>query len=518
MNSDQATRVIASILFAPVVVVAATVRYFVIYLVQYGRGLSGGLGIGAAAEPAAIPDVPAEREGKREPAYRHYLFGQAWRDTRQVARLTWRYQRKSATDAFVKKAKRRFAPEVGEGEPNIAWGVAYTVAIGLGFVLAAVLLAVVAAVQAVTFGVLVLFCVAGIYLLRVVDTALLQIRGISITCPNPNDFGPVPYPSYRCPGCGVKHHDVRPGRYGVMFRRCRCGRRFPTLLMLGSHKLEAFCPKCGAPLPAGSGAAREIVLPVFGAGNAGKTQLMVLLVLAALERVESSGGAARAEPDDDTRDWIKTQSQKLSTSGRPDKTTTDLKRPYVLRLQFNRRRRRTLKIFGRRQRRTLKIFDVAGELFHDSSRIDELRYVSAARTFVFVLDPLAIDKFWSSLNESTRDRLAAVRSAREPRSIFENAADAFEAMNVAMSKARLVVAVSKADLISEELEQAGVDDDESIREWLSGDLEQVNMVTAMSQRFAAVEFVLTAAVRHGDEVDSSVNHFMDLVLAGEWSR
>jgi hypothetical protein len=506
LSADQTTRIVVSTLFAPVFAAAATLRYFVVFLIQYARGIGGALGIGAAAEPAPIPQIPTKREGRREPAYPQYLFGQIWLDTRQVGRLAWRYQRKAIADGFQKKTMHRLRPERDDGVPNVPFGIANAVGIGLGFALAAALLAVVATAQAITFGVLVAICVGAIYLLRVVDTGLLQLRGIRITCSNPRDYGPVPYPSYKCPGCGILHDDVRPGRYGVIFRRCRCGRRFPTLLMLGSHRLEAFCPKCHEPLPAGSGASPEIILPVFGAGNAGKTQLMVLLALAIQERAESQSG--NADPADDyTRTWISEQSRRISASGMPQKTGTELRPPYVLRLRFD-----------RRHQRTLKIFDVAGEIFDSATRIDDLRYVTAARTFVFVLDPLAIEKFWSSLDQGTRDRLANVRSAREPRVIFENATQAFEAMNVALGKARLVVAVSKADLISAELERAGVDDDASVREWLCGDLEQINMVTAMSQRFSAVTFVLTAAVRHGDEVDISVSRFMQTALAGEGVR
>lgn len=504
LEAERGMRNFASTMVAPVITVFATVRYFVMYLVQYVRGLMGGLGIGAGAEPATIPDVPTEREGKREPAYPQYLFHQMWSDTRQVARLTWRNQRKSTVDVFAKKVKRRFTPELDEGAPNVPFGVAHAVAIGLAFAFAVVVLAAVAVVQAVAFFGMMVLCVAVIYLLRVIDTALLQIRGISITCPNPNDFSRVPYPSYKCPKCPTKHHDVRPGRYGVIKRRCRCGYTFPTLLMLGSHRLEAYCPTCSSPLSDSAGAEPEIILPVFGAGNAGKTRLMVLLAVAALERMEDNS-TKRVQPDRDTQKWIDEQSQRMSISGAPEKTPPDIKRPFVLRFDY-----------GRKNRRTLKIFDVAGEIFdNNSSRIDELRYVRAARTFVFVLDPLAIEQFWSSLSPEQRERLKDVRSLREPRSIFDNAVSAFEAMNVATDKARLVVAVTKADLITEELVQAGVDNDASICDWLSDEMGQVNMVTAMKQRFAGVEFVLTAAVRHTNEVDRSVRRFMDSVLFGE---
>jgi hypothetical protein len=503
VNGEQALRIGASIVFAPVLAAVFTVHYFFLCLVEYGKCLASGMGVGRNAEPAALPTVPKKPDDGREPAYKQYLFGQLWTDVRQIGRLAWRYQRKSLHNAFEKRAKARFSPETETVDANVPFGVAYTVALALGFTLATVVLGAVVALQAAASAALMLLCLGLIYLLRAVDTGLLQVRGIRITCSNPKDYGRVPYPSYKCKNCGAMHHDVRPGRYGVVERTCACGGTMPTLLMLGSHRMPGYCPKCHEPLPPGSGEAPEIVLPVFGASNAGKTQLMVLLAQAAQERFERTG--ATVEPGDDyTRDWIKEQSKQLSSTGRPQKTGTELRPPYVLRMRT-----------GRRRRRTLKIFDVAGEIFDTSERIDGLRYATAARTFVFVLDPLAIGKFWASLDEDVRSRLDSVRSVREPHNTFVNATLAFERMDLDLKKIRLMVAVSKADLISSQLEQAGVDGDPSIRTWLREDLDLGNMVQAMIHRFANVEFVLTAAVRHGDTVDDSVIRFMDSVLAGE---
>jgi hypothetical protein len=154
-------------------------------------------------------------------------------------------------------------------------------------------------------------------------------------------------------------------------------------------------------------------------------------------------------------------------------------------------------------------------VFDTAVRIDKLRYVSAARTFVFVLDPLAIDEFWRSLDQPTRDKLGSVRSSRDPESVFANAAHAFDAMQVKSKQARLFVAVSKVDLIGAELERLGVDDDNSIQTWLCQELNQDNMVNAMRQHFASVQFMLTAAVRHDEEIDHSIRRFLDTALAGE---
>jgi hypothetical protein len=250
----------------------------------------------------------------------------------------------------------------------------------------------------------------------------------------------------------------------------------------------------------------EMVLPVFGAENAGKTQLMLLFVMAARDEVEDRGGRMEAA-DAHSREWIEDQMRRLDQIGRPDKTGTRLGAPYVLRIQSPRRRSRTL-----------KIFDMGGEVYSTSERLDELRFVVNARTWVFVLDPLAVEAFWTTLTAAARHRLAGVRSEREPHWVFETAVQAFAAMDVPLRRVRLVVALSKSDLIRDELRQAGVNSDASIRQWLCEGLRESNMVHAMEHHFGTVQFILTAALHHGDDVDDSVKRLVDVVFRGEGLR
>jgi hypothetical protein len=56
------------------------------------------------------------------------------------------------------------------------------------------------------------------------------------------------HPAFRCP-CGRIHHDLAPGRQGVLRRTCLCGHRLPTLLRTGKRALPALCGHCHAPLP-----------------------------------------------------------------------------------------------------------------------------------------------------------------------------------------------------------------------------------------------------------------------------
>src|SRR6185437_14986980 len=114
--------------------------------------------------------------------------------------------------------------------------------------------------------------------LRGADSALLRVKNIRMVCPACSER--VPYPGYVCPdaGCARRHRDVRPGRFGIVRRRCQCGTRMSTLLLFGSSRMSAFCPHCGHPLEHRPGEAPEIVLPFFGATGAGKTRLLFSIV------------------------------------------------------------------------------------------------------------------------------------------------------------------------------------------------------------------------------------------------
>ena len=75
--------------------------------------------------------------------------------------------------------------------------------------------------------------------LRLADSAVLRIKNIRMVCPSCGER--VRYPGYECPGDAdpsssmpQKHRDIRPGRYGIVRRRCLCGASMRTLLLFGS--------------------------------------------------------------------------------------------------------------------------------------------------------------------------------------------------------------------------------------------------------------------------------------------
>ena len=78
--------------------------------------------------------------------------------------------------------------------------------------------------------------------LRGADSAILRIKNIRMVCPHCHKR--ITYPAYECPAadCTKRHRDVRPGRFGIVQRHCRCGTPMDTLLLFGSSRMNAYCP------------------------------------------------------------------------------------------------------------------------------------------------------------------------------------------------------------------------------------------------------------------------------------
>jgi hypothetical protein len=491
------------VLSVPVTVVGGyfSVRVVWLYLQVFARTL----GIGGAAAPHREP--PRTRTGGVEPAYQHYLFEQARRDLYHAGNTTItegmvavRGWARGLTEKWFAE-KETWSPRSHDDTRMVRGGFGILLFAGLfaGCVGGAVLVAVLLLLQALTMGLLLAVGLAVAYGLREVDTVLLRLRGIRILCPS--CFNRVVYPSYSCPGCATRHHDVRPGRYGVARRVCACGHRLPTLLLLGSHRMTAYCPSpgCGAQLVEGTGTAREVVLPMFGAGNAGKTRLMAVMVKAMLE-MSSQRGPATTFADADTERRYRQIEPALLAGDPTRQNLRKAPRAYSLYVKP-----------AAGSRRLVHVFDPSGEYFNETERLQELRYMKSAETFLFVVDPLSIDMFWNALPRIDQNRLSALRATGSPSFVFEQTLHNVEQMGVAPKRARLAVTVSKADLLTDAMAGDLSADSDSIAYWLES-LGLGNMVRAMRHAFGDIRFFRTTAMLCGGQVDSSVENLLEWAL------
>lgn len=455
-------------------IVGSSLVFTVLLMIVFLR--SSGYALGLFGTGGALPVPVPTRNGPEEPAYRQYLSGpfaddlqHIWRVCRQDLEL-----QAKRTHGWVRA--QFFRPDMTNYRRAV--GVLLSTGLIAGAGVAAVVLAIAAAGVVLIWAVFFALAKGTLYLLRGLDAGLSHLRGISLSCPACHHQ--VPYPAYDCPGCGARHHDVRPGRYGVLRRICACGFRMPTLLLLGSHRMTAFCPHCGQPMAEKAGVAREIVVPMVGATAAGKTRMMLALATTLVQ--ERPLPQLVAQPADTyTVDRLNELHTSLRAKGDTDKT---LPGDAMRALSFN--------LNGGRARRLLHIYDPPGERLSDSARLHEMRFMRMAHTFVFVVDPLAIPDVWHSLDARTQQRYQPYRSAQSPEFIFYQVLQNLEGMGVEPRRTALAVAVTKSDLT------AGIpicasagDGSDAVRDWLSDRVGMDNMVRAITKSFGDVRYFRT---------------------------
>jgi hypothetical protein len=350
--------------------------------------------------------------------------------------------------------------------------------------------------------VLMMVCVS--FTLRGVDTAMRFFRGVVIRCPNSLCSRRIrPYPAYRCPDCQRLHRDIRPGPNGVIRRVCRCGYRMPTLLIMGSGRLAAVCQQCGQDLPAGIGTAPEIVIPVFGSMNAGKTQLVYMLTMAIQELAAEFHAVVKI--DDDMRSRLD-QVGRLAATGNMTPTPAKVPEPYIVRLKVG------------LDERIIYFFDAAGEMYHKLAPLEDLGYLDKGRTLIFVVDPLSSDVFWDQLNTEFKMNLADARSSIDDILIaYEQTREQMRRMGRRGKKIKFAFVVSKADLIKEATGAALPQGDVLTQIVVDpAGMDMGSLIREARQSFKSLDCFATAAITDSSGlVDESVRKLARWILGAE---
>jgi hypothetical protein len=430
-------------------------------------------------------------------AYRQYFFGPATSDFAQVVRLAWRRTR-DRLDIYTGDARE--AMDWGT-VPSFAQGLAMWGGVACGSAMAAALAPVFLVLHGAVVGCAQAVAWTGVAALRGADALARRARGVRVMrCPW--CYEKNLYPVYHCPGldgpCGRPHADIRPGRYGVVRRRCVCGYKLPTLILLGSFRLPAYCrhPLCGQPMSDETGRYREIVLPLIGGASAGKTRLMAAMMVAMAEydRMRLA--------NDETRDAFEDLATILDTDGYTLNTRPDLPHAHSVLLTANNRTN------------LLHMFDVSGELLRSQEQTDRLRYLPHARTFIFVLDLMAVSRFRTRLTPAEDGSLNwQIASPDAPERIFTEVFDKLTVM-APLKRCRLAVAISKTDLLRHTTPYTRrTDGGQGVRDWLTDELGLGNLVRLMDQNFAEVKFFFTSAITSAPrQADASIAPLISWVL------
>jgi Double-GTPase 2 len=460
-----------------------------------------------ADTPDEWPPSPGDRERAwlgshvdQQVAFPSYFFGPAADDIRFVVRTCARRCRVRFEDG--KNAARRARDYNAAIIALVTWaGIRVGLVIGgllglAGVAAIAVLNMVVAAMAMVVAG-------FSCLLLRGADVARRFMRGIVMTCPMACSIGIIPNPVYLCPRCAERHRDVRPGRYGIARRLCKCGFDLRTSLLIGAGGMPAECPHCHTVLPEKFGTMASIVIVFFGALNVGKTQLMFTMAEALNELVSASGGTITFDADSQER--LEGIGDRIKSAGRPQRTTPEPPAAYVGQIELG------------LDKRLLYLFDTAGELYY---RQEGLNYLSRARCLVFVADPLASESVWGKFPAERQEQLEGVRSDRaEVDLAYQQTREQMRRMGSKRKFARLAFVVSKADLLDEiDLTPRSGEENQFVRTLVEEreGLDMGDLVRESRQNFADVEFFPTAAVLSDDEfANGSVMSLARWVLKSE---
>ncbi|MBV9451904.1 MAG: hypothetical protein JO345_39065 [Streptosporangiaceae bacterium] len=298
----------------------------------------------------------------------------------------------------------------------------------------------------------------------------MQTQAACMAC-----FHVTQWPAYQCPACLNAHHDVRPGRLGLLSRRCECGTHLPTMASRTAWRLTALCQRCETPLPTGAGAVRDIRIPVFGDISAGKTRFLY----ASLNSLTQTGRLDVSFPDKDSRDLAEFGLSIIRSGRETAKTSTNAQ----VALSF--------KLGKERRSEFVHLFDAAGEHFRDARRPDALRFLDDGQGLVYVLDPFSIDAIRKQFGENDATLLVAHAATGDPELTYEEVASRLRDSGIPANVQRLAVVVSKADL----LRSAGLDlpsGSEAIARWLS-DAGVHNLVMSAGREFAEVRFFIVAS-------------------------
>jgi hypothetical protein len=292
-------------------------------------------------------------------------------------------------------------------------------------------------------------------------------------------FHVTPWPAYRCPTCRRLHQDVQPGRLGIFFRRCQCGTHLPMRASRAAWRVTPVCKRCGASLPAGAGAVRDIRIPVFGDISAGKTRFLYAS-LSSLMATAAQAKLGVAFPDKDSREQAEFGLGVIRSGRETAKTSTNGKVSLTVRLGAG------------RPSELVHLFDAAGEQFRSARRPDVLRFLDDGQGLVYILDPFSVEAVTKRFGGSDAPEvLIAHAAAGDPELTYDEVASRLRDTGVPASAGRLAVVVSKADL----LRSAGLDlptDSDAIAQWL-WDHDVHNLVMSARRDFAEVRFFAVAS-------------------------
>jgi hypothetical protein len=349
---------------------------------------------------------------------------------------------------------------------------------------------------------LALFSVASIFfgIIILLDRIYCTIHLIVSHCPNCQHKFSIPV--YICPKCKTEHDRLRPGFYGILSRRCTCGKQLPTTFFNGRQKLEARCPHCNCDIKDG-GLHASWCIPVVGGPSSGKTCYITMTMMSLGKTAPKYGLKFEYEKND--RDEYENNANLLSRGKVPYKTADDRLNYY----QFS------LTPSGA-TRQQISLCDVAGELFDAtaSNAINTQIGFRYANAFILLIDPLSISAYRNEVSKKTG--LAEYKGSMQPidkmlDTFIRTLQNMFSIKANTMLDTDVAVVFTKADIpgLDEKIGESAVlkkapglnqkaryAAQNKLCEQFLRDYNEENFLNSLKSRFKSIQFFTCSALGH----------------------
>ena len=324
------------------------------------------------------------RRVKDDPGQTSYFFGESYVQLWETLKSAWGKNWDTIKDAFT---------SIGDSWSDNNFYVALCLTIFKVAILISVAIfgtlftAIFSFLHIVLLGVLSLLVYLGFVLLRFVDSVYSLLKGIGTNCYNSDCQRKFTLPIYICPSCGRKHYKLVPSKFGILKRRCTCGKELATTFINGRQKLESLCPHCEH--PAIKGANKSILIPVVGGVDAGKTSFISMSINKIEQMADSLGLEYKYVQGDEMQDNM----GRINSGLWPKKTGQHSLKYYNFNLSPKNSKIKNL----------ISVCDISGEVFANQSDMVKQQGYRFADSIVVIVDPLSIREYYTEVKKKLKD-------------------------------------------------------------------------------------------------------------------
>jgi len=249
-----------------------------------------------------------------------------------------------------------------------------------------------------------------------IDRLLLMFKSIQSRCPRCKRISVVPI--FVCPDCGMEHKKLTPGPYGIIKRKCICGKRMSTTYFNGRSAYKAICPYCTAELAASD--AQQFGIQLVGGVSTGKTTFLAAFWHEYLARLKSARCVSITSSPEDAFEELEYWFQNGDSSSTTE--TNAIMYSLIHKLSGNTPIQMT-------------IYDIAGEAFTSNRSDVQQQQFQYCEGIVFIIDPTARPTDVSETISSFISEFSGVRGIGSTKT----------------SDVPVAVMISKADLFKREI-------------------------------------------------------------------